>query len=224
MKITIHQPEHLPYFGFLDKINKADTYVVLDDVQYTKSNVQNRNRILTKNGVKWLTVPINRKGWFKPIQEQRIPGDWKLKYRNLIISAYKEYDYFDEGISIIDNMLDISSNKLIDYNMFYIKTMIKLLSINTRVIFSSNLNIQSTGSQRIKDICDTLSAKTYISGPNSRNYLSNVDLEIANHQSTFIPYNQKNSNQFVPALSSLDIIMSTGISNLSIMLRNSNTI
>ena len=44
MKIAIHQPEHFPYMGFFQKMKAADVFVILDDVQYTKGNFQNRNR------------------------------------------------------------------------------------------------------------------------------------------------------------------------------------
>ena len=49
MKITAHQPEHFPYIGFFQKMKAADIFVVLDDVQYTKGNFQNRNKFQNKN-------------------------------------------------------------------------------------------------------------------------------------------------------------------------------
>ena len=49
MKITIHQPEHFPYIGFFQKMESADLFVILDDVQYTKNNFQNRNKFKNKN-------------------------------------------------------------------------------------------------------------------------------------------------------------------------------
>ena len=62
MIVTIHQPEHLPYFGFLDKVNKSDIFVILDDVDFNKNNFQNRNQILTQNGAKWLSIPVEMSG------------------------------------------------------------------------------------------------------------------------------------------------------------------
>ena len=56
MKVTIHQPEHFPYMGFFQKIESADLFVILDDVQYTKNNFQNR---FNKDD-KWYTMCVNK--------------------------------------------------------------------------------------------------------------------------------------------------------------------
>ena len=59
MIITIHQPQYLPWLGYLDKIDRADTFVLLDNVQYKKNEWINRNRIKTINGPQWITVPVS---------------------------------------------------------------------------------------------------------------------------------------------------------------------
>ena len=62
MKLTIHQPEHFPYLGFFQKMESADLFVVLDDVQFTKGNFQHRNKLLNSNGVEvWFTVGLESK-------------------------------------------------------------------------------------------------------------------------------------------------------------------
>ena len=59
MIISIHQPEHLPWPHLIEKIAKSDTFIILDNVQFKKNNVQNRNRLITKNGsFFWSTVPV----------------------------------------------------------------------------------------------------------------------------------------------------------------------
>ncbi|MEK7336636.1 MAG: WbqC family protein, partial [Nitrospirota bacterium] len=45
MRVTIHQPQFLPWLGYLDKIDRADLFIVLDTVQFKKNEWQNRNRI-----------------------------------------------------------------------------------------------------------------------------------------------------------------------------------
>ena len=47
MIVTVHQPEHLPWLGFFDKMRQADVFVLLDTTQFAKDDFQNRNRIKT---------------------------------------------------------------------------------------------------------------------------------------------------------------------------------
>src|SRR5438093_11374148 len=58
MRVAIHQPQFLPWLGYLDKIDQADLFVVLDNVQFKKNEWQNRNRSPTAQGWQWLTVPV----------------------------------------------------------------------------------------------------------------------------------------------------------------------
>ena len=59
MRVAIHQPQYLPWLGYLAKWAAADVFVFLDTVQYEKNGWQNRNRIKTPTGPRWLTVPVH---------------------------------------------------------------------------------------------------------------------------------------------------------------------
>jgi len=219
MIITIHQPEHLPYFGFLDKVNKADIFVILDDVDFKKNNFQNRNQILTSNGPKWLGIPVETKGLEnKFINARKIKGEWKISYKNRVVEAYRKYEYFDVGKNIVEEMLDMDSELLIDYNMFYINKIFKLLSIDTKIVYSSKLDIQTVKTQRLYDICKSLRGTSYLAGQGAIDYLDETvfqhDIQLKKHTFIHPQYKQNNSNNFIPYMSSLDIIMSIGIDGL----------
>ena len=81
MKIAIHQPEHFPYMGFFDKMKSVDLFIILDDVQYTKNNWQNRNRFLNKNKVEeFFTVQVEKNANKKLIKDVNVvDGPWKNK-------------------------------------------------------------------------------------------------------------------------------------------------
>eukprot|EP01156_Anaeramoeba_ignava_P024099 Anaeramoba_ignava/c3235_g1_i2.p1 GENE.c3235_g1_i2~~c3235_g1_i2.p1 ORF type:complete len:230 (+),score=22.71 c3235_g1_i2:355-1044(+) len=215
MIVTIHQPEHMPYFGLLDKINKSDIFVVLDDVQFKKNNFQNRNQILTKNGPKWLNIPVQMKNLEnKDINHRKVSPDWKSTYRNKVVEAYGKYPYFEENIIWIDEMLDISSELLIDYNMFIIEKLMDLLEIDTKVVYSSTLDVETFKTQRLYDICKKLDATAYLAGQGAIDYLDKEifkGIDILEHHFKHPVYEQQNSpEQFYPYMSSLDIIMSIG--------------
>ena len=66
MKVAIHQPEHFPYLGFFEKMKHADLFVILDDVQYSKGNWQNRNRFLNKNNTdEFFTIQVEKNAYKK---------------------------------------------------------------------------------------------------------------------------------------------------------------
>ncbi|MBT7903309.1 WbqC family protein [Candidatus Woesearchaeota archaeon] len=224
MIVTIHQPEHLPYFGFLDKVNKADVFVILDDVQFKKNNFQNRNQILTPHGVKWLSVPVEIKHVCdKNINARKIVGNWKQDYRNKLIDAYKNHPFFDETLLWIDEVLAINSDNLIDYNLSFIKHIFKLLEISPKIVFSSELKITSSKSQRILDICKKMSATDYLAGQGAIDYLDvNIfdNINIIKHKFIHPEYVQFNCDKFIPYMSSIDFFMNIGKNNFKQLLHS----
>ena len=81
MIISIHQPQYLPWDNFFKKIKKSDCFIFLDNVEFQKNGLQNRNQIKTSNGPIWLTVPIKQKHGQK-ISDVEIDNskDWKKKH------------------------------------------------------------------------------------------------------------------------------------------------
>lgn len=162
MKIAIHQPEHFPYMGFFDKMNSVDLFIILDDVQYTKNNWQNRNRFLNKNKVEeFFTVQVEKNANKKLIKDVNIvDGPWKSK------TIKKLQQNFNVNTEYI-----YSCKKLIDINMQSIRWGMNKLNINTPILFSSMFNISTSGSQRLADICFNVNATEYLSGLGGKNYL-----------------------------------------------------
>ena len=72
MIVAAHQPHYMPWLGYLDKLAKADLFVVMDDLQYEAQNYQNRQRLKLANGVQWLTVPLERGSQTDRICDKRI--------------------------------------------------------------------------------------------------------------------------------------------------------
>ena len=137
MKIAIHQPEHFPYMGFFEKMDIADVFVILDDVQYKKNNWQNRNKFLNKNNIEeFFGVQVEKKATKKLINEVNIvEGPWRKK------TIKKIQQNFNIDVSDI-----YSHNKLIDINMASIMWARKKLNIDKPIILSSTLSIKTKAS------------------------------------------------------------------------------
>ena len=63
-KIAILQSNYIPWKGYFDIINLVDEFILYDDMQYTRRDWRNRNKIKTPDGLKWLTIPVVNKGKF----------------------------------------------------------------------------------------------------------------------------------------------------------------
>ena len=83
MRVTILQPSYLPWLGFFEQMSRSDKFVLLDDVQYTRRDWRNRNRIRVDEGWIWLTVPVLQKNKFaQNLLETRIDNSvpWRKKH------------------------------------------------------------------------------------------------------------------------------------------------
>lgn len=221
MIITIHQPEHLPWLGLFNKIAKAETFVILDSVQYEKNYFQNRNRILGSNGVQWLSVPVSTKGHMEgtiATTEISLSGgnaNWKEKYLRTVQQSYGKHPYFSEIYPVLENAIRTETNLLYDINMAIIKSFCDCLEIRPEYIRASELELYGQKSDLILDICREVGADTYISGPSGREYL---DLDSFTKSNIAVKYNdfehpvypQRKTNEFVSHLSALDLFMNCG--------------
>ena len=89
MIVAIHQPQYLPWIGYFDKLDRADVFVLLDNVQYKKNEWQNRNRIRTSQGWQWITVPVLYK-YPEKINVVKINNaiDWRRKHLSALVCNY----------------------------------------------------------------------------------------------------------------------------------------
>ena len=87
MRIAIVQSNYIPWKGYFDLMGTVDEFVLFDDVQYTRRDWRNRNRIKTPRGPAWLTIPVNTGGqYLSPDQghhrERRLVGRASLARRS----------------------------------------------------------------------------------------------------------------------------------------------
>ena len=132
MIVAVHQPQYLPWLGYFHKIDRADHFVLLDNVQFKKNEWQNRNKIKTAQGWQWLTVPVLFKH-LQLINEVLIDGkvNWQHKQRQAIISNYKKAGFYGMLEDFFENTFSASWDNISQLN---IETVKRLVSIPRRVI------------------------------------------------------------------------------------------
>jgi hypothetical protein len=217
MIVTIHQPEHMPWLGFLDKVSCADLFVVLDTVQFRKNYFQNRNRIRTPGGWAWITVPVRRPRQV-PISEVRIDfeGDRRQRYLNVLENAYRRAPWFDGLQPVVRGLLDGQGDRLVTVNMRIINFLLEYLGIDTPLVLASELGLPLTvgGTEVNHAIAVAVGATTYLSGPSGRAYLDvrtfdESGIRVAFHEFRHPQYRQVQGD-FLPAMSAIDLLFNEG--------------
>jgi len=217
MILGIHQPQYLPWLGYLDKIKKSDKFVFLDDVQYKKREFQNRNRIRTPNGSMWLTVPVLVKGkYYQNINEVEINNDssWRKDHLKAIEHNYGGSPYFENYYPGIEELLSREWNSLCDLNIATVKLFMEFFEINTPCELSSSLEVKTEKTQRLIDICKKTGCGEYLSGRGGKDYMEEDLFKkegIKLHYQHFDhPEYRQNFEGFVSHLSALDYLFNCG--------------
>jgi hypothetical protein len=171
--VAILQSNYIPWKGYFDLIGLSDDFVLLDDVQYTKNDWRNRNRIKTQQGPAWLTIPVKHAGRFgQRIDEVCIAGDqWRVTHWRSIVQSYASAPYFATYRDRLEHTYAQASESLTEVNRRFIDCLCELLGIRTRISSSADYPTAGSPTERLVEICRALGASTYLTGPAARNYL-----------------------------------------------------
>lgn len=171
MIISIHQPHYLPPYQYFDKIKRSNVFVFLDDVQFEKGGWQNRNKIETKNGIQWLTVPVKHK-LGQSIDTIEINGNrWIKKHIATIEQNFKCKNKIEwKGIK---RFIEKDYRLLSDLNCYLVEFISnKILGFDTFFVRSSDFNIEvDDPDERIIKIVNILNGTKYIAGNGGKNYM-----------------------------------------------------
>lgn len=214
MLVTIHQPDFLPWLGFFDRWQKSDLYVVLDDVQFLRRGWQHRDKIKTKQGAMWLTVPVITKGkYHQIIRDVRIDNgtDWRHKHLRTIETNYRQAPNFDHCFEKTKKIYDKKHLSLINLNMDLLDLVAAELEITTPTVFASEYDINTTSTQRLVDLVGAVGGTHYLTGLGAMDYLDESLFHKNNirvvWQKFQHPVYKQLHGEFIPKLSSLDYLM-----------------
>lgn len=218
MLVTIHQPEHLPWPGLLNKVMQADKFVILDTVQYRKNYFHNRNKICTKGGITWLTLPIEKFNHDALIKDILINRYDKLfgKWLRVLEVSYGDFPYYNDIRPAIELIHSSADGHLASFNVGLIKFMLDYLKIKTEYVLASELGLPNpTDATDVNlNICKALGAEKYLSGPSGKNYLD-VDrfhsngIDVVFHEYSPTSYAHPHAC-FTPGISFIDAMMLYG--------------
>ena len=226
--VSINQPAYLPWLGYFHRIACSDIHIVLDHVQFEKNSFVNRNKIRTKRGWCWLTVPLRTKGLFGnlAINTLEISDNikWKKKHWASIITNYSKAEYFDEYSWVLKDVYSKNWTRFNELAKVITTNILKALNIKKQFLYSSNMEADGKKDELVLNLCKEVGATIYLSGPLGRHYLKEeiflkYGIRIVYHDFVHPSYPQVYSG-FEPYMSVIDLLFNCGPESLSIMGRN----
>lgn len=223
MKVAIIQSNYLPWKGYFDIIQDVDVFCFYDEVKYTKNDWRNRNKIYTKNGLQWLTIPISKDAVKLKIGEVNIEDpSWQLLHHKILQLAYKNAPYFKQLEYFLDEFyIKNQWSSLSELNQHTTKSISKFLKINTEFVNSKDYDLRGDRVNRLINLLTDLNATEYISGPSAKSYLegceelfqkNNIKLTFKSY-GNYLPYQQLN-NPFEHFVSIVDLIANVSESEI----------
>ncbi|MGE3624344.1 MAG: WbqC family protein [Bdellovibrionales bacterium] len=173
MRVVINQPNYIPWRGYFDLIDDANIFLFHDDVQYTKQDWRNRNRIKSKDGLIWLTVPVQSAQSGTLIKDVRISyaQDWPRRHRCMTKEAYGKAPYFELYADRFFTLLDKNFTHLIDLDIALTQLAMEALNIKTPLARVSELKVPGHKTEKLINILTALGAEDYLSGPAAKSYI-----------------------------------------------------
>ena len=216
-KVAILQSNYIPWKGYFDLINMVDEFIFYDEVQYTKNDWRNRNKIKTPQGIQWLTIPVRQESLDQKIKDTKISDKkWNIKHWRTISQNYSKSKYFKDYKDIFEELyLKCDEEYLSQINYKFITTINEILEIKTKLRWSSEFELVDGQTEKLLGICKDCNADIYLSGPAAKDYFNedlakqeNIKVEWMDY-SGYKEYEQLNS-PFEHGVTILDLIFNEG--------------
>lgn len=218
MKIAVLQSNYIPWKGYFDIIHDVETFIFHDDLQYTKNDWRNRNRIKTPQGTLWLTIPVGTDE-HRLIEDVSMPLDrsWAKKHLAAIRANYTHAPYYKKYLPFLEYVyLEQQWERLIDLDRYMIETIShEFLGMKTKFAESHDFAFTGSKHEKLLTMLQSANATTYVSGPAAKDYIVAKDYEqngiklVWKDYSGYPEYPQQ-YGAFEHAVSILDLLLNTG--------------
>jgi hypothetical protein len=217
-KVAIVQSNYIPWKGYFDLINSVDEFILYDDVQFTRRDWRNRNKIKTYDGAKWLTIPVVVKGkYLQKINETQIDDpDWGRRHLETLRTNYLKTPYFRDYESLLTDLyLSDPPLYLSEVNYRFLKAICDLLEIKTKISWSSDYELVEGKTERLVSLCQQAGGTYYLSGPSAKEYIDMSRFEHAGIELAYMDYANypEYPQRFPPfdhAVTVLDLLFNVG--------------
>ena len=215
--VAVHQPNYAPWLGYFHKIARADHFVFLDNVQFSRFSYTNRVQIARAGSARWLTQPVRRR-FGQPICDAQFADDgWPVKHLDALRGTYGHAacfrDVWDAVVSIYET---IPSGSLAVVNQFLIESLARKLGLTCAYCRASDYTVGDMRSDdRIIALVGAVApSATYLSGKGGAGYQDPEKFAAAGVPLRYVsfkhPIYPRGSADFHPGLSILDGVFHLG--------------
>jgi hypothetical protein len=225
-RVAILQSNYIPWKGYFDLMNSVDEFILFDDVQYTRRDWRNRNRIVGASGPQWLTIPVQVKGkYLQAIKDTKVADEsWRARHWETLRGCYSRAPHFRDYIDVIEPLYrDGTETFLSEVNRRFLETIAGALGITTQLTSSMDYDIIDGKTERLLSLCRQAGATDYLSGPAARDYLDEEMFRAAGISVSWMSYDgypeyDQRRVPFEHGVSVLDLLFNVGVDAPSYML------
>jgi hypothetical protein len=216
--VAIVQSCYVPWKGYFDLIARVDEFILYDDMQFTRRDWRNRNRIKTPQGSQWLTIPVESKGRYHQRIDETVISDprWTDRHWKTIAHNYAGARCFADLREQLETLYrQATDRRLSAINRHFLEGIKDLLGIKTTLSWSTDYEVEGTKTHRLVALCQAAEATHYVSGPRARSYLDEGAFAAAGIGLSYFDYSDypeydQPHPPFDHAVTILDLILSTG--------------
>jgi hypothetical protein len=218
-KIAILQSNYIPWKGYFDIIGMVDEFILYDDMQYTRRDWRNRNKIKTPDGLKWLTIPVVNKGkFFQKINETEVrDSQWCHDHWRALSLNYARAPYFHRYAEQIEELYRQCEQEtfLSRINYRFLTAICGILEIPTKITWSSDYPLEEGKTERLAGLCRSAGGDEYLSGPAAKDYIVDEVFAQAGIRLSYMDYSgyPEYPQQFGPfehGVTILDLLFNAG--------------
>jgi hypothetical protein len=213
-KLAIMQPYFFPYIGYFQLISAVDTFVIYDNIKYTKKGWINRNRILRDGKDIMFSLPLKKDSDYLDVCERELSKDFSQdKLLDQIKGAYQGAPYFGKTFPLVEQIVRYDDVNLFRFLHHSIVKLCEHFEIKTEIKISSEIPVDHDlkGQDKVLAICEAVNANSYINAIGGMElYLKETfrlqGIELKFIKSKPLEYPQF-GDTFVPWLSIIDVLM-----------------
>jgi hypothetical protein len=215
-KVAILQSNYLPWKGYFDLLNSVDDFIFYDEVQYTKNDWRNRNRIKTTQGVQWLTIPVRQERLAQKISETQVSDSaWGKRHWRALAQAYARAPYFEQYRPELEKLYTTDEVQLSAINQYFIQAINAWLGIRTMLHSAADFAVEGDRTARLVQLVQAVGGTDYVSGPAASVYLDAAQFAQAGIGLTWMSYEgypeySQLHGSFEHRVSVLDLLLNAG--------------